>query len=74
MNHVCFSLNILLANLNFLCDLKILSKVVSKRVKFDEILYHIKKIVLCMGNIDTRDKGKENEPQVKQFIETQAFK
>ena len=40
VNHVCFLLNNLSANLNFLCDLKILSKMVSKRVKFDEIFYH----------------------------------
>ena len=40
VNHVCFSLNNVSANLNFLCDLKILSKIVSKRVKSDEILYH----------------------------------
>ena len=57
MNPVCFSLNNLSANLNFLCDLKILSKVVpngSNLMRF----YITVKIVACMGNIDTRDKGK----------------
>ena len=58
MNHVCFSLNNLSANLNFLCDLKILSKMISERAKFDEILISQLIIVACMGNIDTRDSGK----------------
>ena len=57
MNPVCLSLNNLSANLNFLCDLKILSKVVpngSNLMRF----YITVKIVACMGNIDTRDRGK----------------
>ena len=31
-------------------------------------------IVACMGNIDTKRQGDENEQQVIKFIETQAFK
>ena len=69
MNHVCFSLNNLSANLNFLCDLKILSKVVPNGSNLMRFYITVKNCGMTLGT-----RGKENEQQVKQFIETKAFK
>ena len=73
MNHVCFSLNNLSANFNFLCDLKILSKVVPNGSNLMRFYITVKNCGMY-GKHRHYGHGDENEQQVKQFIETQAFK
>ena len=62
------SLNNLSANFNFLCDLKILSKMVPNGSNLMRFYITVKIIVACMGNIDTKGQGEQNEQQVIQFI------
>ena len=68
MDHVCFSLNILSAYVNFLCDLKILSKVVPNGSNLMRDFISQLKIVACMGNIDTMDKGKRMNNKLNNLL------
>ena len=69
MNHVCFTLNNLSAYLNFLYDLKILSKMVPNGSNLMRFYITVKKKnVACMGNIDTKGQGEQNEQQVNNLL------